>query len=85
MSNDTVVRARINSDIKIEAMEALEAMGLTISDAIRFCCCELRKRSSCHLLSKCLMLPRPKPWKNWRMAEVCAIAVSRKRLRDLGI
>lgn len=35
MSNNTVVRARINSDIKIEAMEALEAMGLTISDAIR--------------------------------------------------
>ena len=35
MSNDTIVRARINSDVKIEAMEALEAMGLTISDAIR--------------------------------------------------
>ena len=35
MSNDTVVRARINSDVKTEAMEALEAMGLTISDAIR--------------------------------------------------
>ena len=35
MSNNTVVRARINSDVKIEAMEALEAMGLTISDAIR--------------------------------------------------
>ena len=35
MSNNTVVRARINSDVKIQAMEALEAMGLTISDAIR--------------------------------------------------
>ena len=35
MSNNTVVRARINSDVKMEAMEALEAMGLTISDAIR--------------------------------------------------
>ena len=35
MSKNTVVRARINSDVKIEAMEALEAMGLTISDAIR--------------------------------------------------
>ncbi len=35
MSNNTVVRARINSDVKTEAMEALEAMGLTISDAIR--------------------------------------------------
>ncbi len=35
MSNDTVVRARINSDIKTKAMKALDAMGLTISDAIR--------------------------------------------------
>ena len=35
MSNDTVVRARINSDVKTEAMRALEAMGLTISEAIR--------------------------------------------------
>ncbi len=35
MSKDTVVRARINSDVKTEAMEVLEAMGLTISDAIR--------------------------------------------------
>ena len=35
MSNNTVVRARINSDVKTEAMEVLEAMGLTVSDAIR--------------------------------------------------
>ena len=35
MSNNTVVRARINSDVKTEAMEVLDAMGLTISDAIR--------------------------------------------------
>ncbi len=35
MSKDTVVRARINSNVKTEAMEVLEAMGLTVSDAIR--------------------------------------------------
>ena len=35
MSNNTVVRARINSDVKTEAMEALEAMGLTVSEVIR--------------------------------------------------
>lgn len=35
MSNDTVVRARINSDVKTEAMKALEVMGLTVSEAIR--------------------------------------------------
>ena len=35
MSSDTVVRARIDSDTKARATEALTAMGLTMSDAIR--------------------------------------------------
>ena len=35
MSKDTVVRARIDSDTKARASEALQAMGLSVSDAIR--------------------------------------------------
>lgn len=35
MSSDTVVRARIDSSTKARATEALRAMGLTVSDAIR--------------------------------------------------
>ncbi|MCY3660403.1 MAG: type II toxin-antitoxin system RelB/DinJ family antitoxin [Caldilineaceae bacterium] len=35
MSIDTVVRARIDSDTKARAAKALQAMGLTMSDAIR--------------------------------------------------
>ena len=35
MGNDTVVRARIDSDTKARATEALHAMGLSVSDAIR--------------------------------------------------
>lgn len=35
MSTDSVVRARIDSDTKARATEALKAMGLTVSDAIR--------------------------------------------------
>ena len=35
MSTDTVVRARIDSETKTRAAEALQAMGLTVSDAIR--------------------------------------------------
>ena len=35
MTADTVVRARIDSDTKARATEALHAMGLTVSDAIR--------------------------------------------------
>ena len=35
MSKDSVVRARIDPDIKARAAEALEALGLSVSDAIR--------------------------------------------------
>lgn len=35
MSADTVVRARIDSDTKARATETLQAMGLSVSDAIR--------------------------------------------------
>ena len=35
MSANSVVRARIDSDTKERATEALHAMGLTVSDAIR--------------------------------------------------
>lgn len=35
MNSNSVVQARINSDIKAEASTVLEAMGLTISDAVR--------------------------------------------------
>ena len=35
MNADTVVRARIDSDTKARAAEALHDMGLTVSDAIR--------------------------------------------------
>ena len=35
MGADTVVRARIDRDTKARAAEALHAMGLSISDAIR--------------------------------------------------
>lgn len=35
MATDSVVRVRINGAIKDEATEALAAMGLSVSDAIR--------------------------------------------------
>ncbi|ABV76914.1 MULTISPECIES: type II toxin-antitoxin system RelB/DinJ family antitoxin [Rickettsia] len=35
MSADSIVRARINEDVKEEAALVLAAMGLTLSDAVR--------------------------------------------------
>lgn len=35
MTSDTIVRARIDSETKARATDALAAMGLSISDAIR--------------------------------------------------
>ena len=34
-TNNTVVRARINEEIKAEATDVLAALGLTVSDAFR--------------------------------------------------
>ncbi len=38
MSADSIVRARINEDVKEEAALVLAAMGLTLSDAVISCC-----------------------------------------------
>lgn len=35
MASDQIVRARISADLKQEATEVLEKMGLSVSDAIR--------------------------------------------------
>ena len=35
MNNDSVVSARVDSDTKVRASEALQAMGLSVSGAIR--------------------------------------------------
>jgi len=35
MSSDSIVRARIDSETKARAVAALDAMGLSVSDAIR--------------------------------------------------
>jgi DNA-damage-inducible protein J len=35
MSENSVVRARISEDVKLEASAVLNAMGLTVSDAFR--------------------------------------------------
>jgi DNA-damage-inducible protein J len=35
MATDTVVRARIDVDVKTQATEILDKMGLSVSDAIR--------------------------------------------------
>jgi DNA-damage-inducible protein J len=35
MAHNAIVQARIDSDVKEEASTVLEAMGLTISDAVR--------------------------------------------------
>jgi len=35
MGSDQIIRARINGQIKAEAVQVLEGMGLSLSDAIR--------------------------------------------------
>ena len=46
MSENSIVRARIDERIKTEAAAVLEAMGLTVSDASRLMMVRIAKRRS---------------------------------------
>lgn len=46
MAANTVIRARIDEDIKNEATLVLEAMGLTVSDALRMMMVRIAKEKS---------------------------------------
>ena len=46
MTENAVVRARINEKIKIEAAAVLQAMGLTVSDAFRLMMMKIAKEKS---------------------------------------
>jgi DNA-damage-inducible protein J len=48
MRTDTVVRARIDSDTKERATAALEAMGLSVSDAIRLLMLRIAEEKRLH-------------------------------------
>ena len=56
MSTDSVVRARIDSDTKARATEALQAMGLSVSDAIRLL---LRRVAEERCLPFAVQVPNP--------------------------
>lgn len=46
MSENAVVRARINEDVKNEASAVLDAMGLTVSDAFRMMMVRIAKEKA---------------------------------------
>ena len=46
MPADAVVRARIDSQTKVRATQALEAMGLSVSDAIRLLLVRVAEKAS---------------------------------------
>ena len=56
MYSDTVVRARIDKDTKARAMKALQAMGLSMSDAIRLL---LLRVANEQRLPFAIQVPRP--------------------------
>jgi DNA-damage-inducible protein J len=63
MASDTTVRARIDSETKAKAASVLEAMGLSVSDAVRLMITRVAKEGALPLTRSSRM---PKQWKRWR-------------------
>ena len=49
MSQTQVVQARVNREIKAQAADALAAMGLSVSDAIRILLTKVARENQCLL------------------------------------
>ncbi len=85
MGNDSVVRARIDSDIKARATEALEAMGLSVSDAIRLLLLRVAEEKR---LPFALQVPNPttvKAMKELEKGKGKRFSSADELFRDLGI
>ena len=85
MGNDTVVRARIDSDTKARATEALHAMGLSVSDAIRLLLLRVAEEKR---LPFALQVPNPttvKAKKELEEGKGKRFSSADELFRDLGI
>ena len=85
MGNDTVVRARIDSDTKAQATEALHAMGLSVSDAIRLLLLRVAEEKR---LPFALQVPNPttvKAMKELEKGKGKRFSSADELFRDLGI
>ena len=85
MGNDTVVRARIDSDTKARATEALHAMGLSVSDAIRLLLLRVAEEKR---LPFALQVPNPttvKAMKELEEGKGKRFSSADELFRDLGI
>ena len=66
---DTYVRARIDTSTKERAADALEAMGLSISDAIRLLMLRIADERRMPFDVKALTPPRARPLPNLRLGK----------------
>ena len=85
MGNDTVVRARIDSDTKARATEALHAMGLSVSDAIRLLLLRVAEEKRLPFL---VQVPNPatvKAMKELEKGKGKRFSSADELFRDLGI
>jgi DNA-damage-inducible protein J len=68
MTADTVVRARIDAATKDQATEALAAMGLSVSDAIRLLLVRVAADKEFPFPVKVPNATTRRPWPNWNGA-----------------
>ncbi len=85
MGNDSVVRARIDSDTKARATEALEAMGLSVSDAIRLLLLQIAEEKRLPFAVKVPNSTTVKAMKELEEGKGKRFRNSRELLRDLRL
>ena len=69
MASDTVVRARIDRDVKAEAAKVLAEMGLSVSDAIRLLLVRVAVKQALPFEAKCRTWIRARRWRSSSVGE----------------
>jgi len=77
MSSDSVVRARIDSNTKARAIASLDAMGFSVSDAIRLLMFRIADEQRLPFLMQVPNAKTVKPWKPWKPGRVSGLTTNR--------
>ena len=85
MAGDSVVRARIDTETKVRATEALHAMGLSVSDAIRLLLVRVAEEKRLPFALQIPNAPTVKAMQELEEGKGKRFASAEDLFRDLGV